>query len=307
MLVKDEADIIRATVEHLLLNVDHILLLDNMSRDGTRDILEEIRAGDPRLEIHDDWEVGYFQDFKTTELAHHAFLRGFSWVLPCDADEIWYATDGRSISDFLDGVAPDAQMITAPLYNHLPSSEDEWGNGTDPVAAIGWRQREHQDLRKICCRARPDLKIGMGNHRAKTTATGLTIEGGIVIRHFSWRTAAQYVKKIRNGIVAYAATNYDESQGEHWRDKIRFYELNGTTVDQIAAAAPGDPLPGDEGVAGWFSQWFYSDRPRADETLIYDPAPIWRRSTHGGNEVRRDRDEARQPKDDGAVPAAGER
>jgi hypothetical protein len=207
-----------------------------------------------------------------TDLAGHVFRRGFDWVLPVDADEIWYAADLRPITQFLDGVVPDIQILEASLYNHLPSAEDDT-NGSCPVVRIGWRQREHQALGKVCCRARPDLVIGPGNHAAQTKGTALTGRG-LVIRHFSWRTPEQYVRKIRNGIVAYAATNLPETTGEHWRMWGTVYERHGTTLADLQAAEPGFALPGDDAVADHFRRWFYSERPREDKTLIYDPAPV---------------------------------
>ena len=40
------------------------------------------------------------------------------------------------------------------------------------------------------------------------TAVALSalVAGGLVIRHFSWRSEEQYLRKIRNGQAAYAAT-----------------------------------------------------------------------------------------------------
>ena len=80
--VKDEADIIGPVVEHMLTQVDHILVADNASTDGTREILRELP-----IEVIDDNEVGYWQEKKTTALAQYARKAGHSWVLPCDADE----------------------------------------------------------------------------------------------------------------------------------------------------------------------------------------------------------------------------
>lgn len=41
MLVKDESDIIETTIRHLLWHVDEVIVADNMSTDGTYDILHE--------------------------------------------------------------------------------------------------------------------------------------------------------------------------------------------------------------------------------------------------------------------------
>ena len=250
MLIKDEADIIGPLVKYLSRQVDHVIVCDNMSTDGTSEILTGFQDYE-NVEVREDPIVAYEQSQKTTALALEAYERGFGWVLPCDADEAWYAPDRRTISEILDGVPPDAQMVSAQLFNHIPSSDDD-ERLTNPFQRIGWRQRQHAPIGKVCCRTRPDLTIHMGNHSASTNGTAL-IAPGLVIRHFSWRSEEQYLRKIRNGEKAYAATEMPESIGAHWR----MFEHHD-----------------DETVRAHFRQWFYSQNPRRDSSLIYDPAPV---------------------------------
>lgn len=280
MLVKDEADIIGYTVEHLLGQVDHVIVADNGSTDGTKDILgriqESVSDGGFRLTLIDDDNPAYYQSQKTTELAMLALEAGHSWVVPCDADEWWYATDGRRLADFLDGLAPDVQIVEALLYNHIPTALDPPAEcaacgstgfrsrrdgihclqchgevAPSPFRRLGWRKREHGALPKVAARLRPDLVIEPGNHGASTQGTALR-SGGFAVRHFSWRSPDQYVRKIRNGERAYAATDLPPSLGTHWR----MWE--------------GQP---DEALEDHFRTWFWSSSPTADSSLIYDPAP----------------------------------
>lgn len=272
MLVKDEADIIGYTIEYLLGQVDHVYVQDNASTDGTTEIVSMF-VNDGVTLIHDD-EVGYWQSRKTTELAHRARDNGHAWVVPVDADELWHANDLRTIREFLNGVAPDVQIVSAQLYNHLPTASDlpyecvtcmgtgsigygpcpackATGGEPNPFVRIGWRKREHGALPKVCARTRPDLVIEAGNHSATTDGTAL-VSGGLSVRHYSWRSPAQYVKKIRNGEVAYKATSLPEDVGVHWR------------------MWSGQP---DEALEDHFRQWFWSPDPVADDSLIFDPAP----------------------------------
>lgn len=248
MLVKDEADVIGYTVEHLLGQVDHVIVSDNGSTDGTREIVAAFPAD--TVTVLDDPEVGYYQDSKTTMLARQAREAGHEWVLPCDSDEFWYAIDGRRIADYLAGLAPDVAYVEAPLYNHIASALDD-DEEPNPFRRIGWRQREHGALGKVCARLRPGLEIRMGNHSAWAPGTGATV-GGLCVRHYSWRSPAQYLRKIRNGEAAYAATSMNPGIGAHWR---------------MFAGVP------DETVLEHFRLWFWQEDPSLDETLIYDPAP----------------------------------
>jgi hypothetical protein len=286
MLVKDEADIIEYVVAYMVGQVDHLIVCDNGSTDGTLDALHALSEETP-FEIRADEEVAYYQARKTTELAAYALALGHQWVVPCDADELWYATDGRTIREFLGGLAPDVAYVSAELYNHLPTALDPligcsncggtgWYLGHEDVGAgygdvriecehgpiepnpflrIGWRQREHGALPKVAARLRPGLEIRQGNHSAYAPGSGMSV-GGLCVRHFSWRSVEQYVRKIANGYVAYAATTLPEDMGGHWR----------------MFGAPDDPTF-EERVAEHFRQWFYVRDPGADSSLIYDPAP----------------------------------
>lgn len=249
-MVRDEEDVIESFVRHMLANVDEMIVADNISADGTRPILDRLADEFPQFSVVDDPQLAYLQSRKMTALAMAAMKKGHKWVVPCDADEIWYATDGRPIADYLAGIGPDVQIVKADLYNHIPSSLDDDAE-TNIFRRIGWRQRQHGPLGKVACRLHPELVIHAGNHGAYLPGSSLSV-GGMVIRHFSWRTAEQYLRKIRNGQEAYAATSLPETTGAHWR------MFNGAT---------------DEAIMNHFRQWFFIEDPAADDSLIYDPAP----------------------------------
>jgi len=98
-MVRDEADIVEATVRHMLTQVDVVIVADNRSVDGTREILEGLP-----VHLLNDPERGYYQSEKMARLAHMARVEhGADWVVPFDADEWWYSPHGR-IGDVLEGI-----------------------------------------------------------------------------------------------------------------------------------------------------------------------------------------------------------
>lgn len=256
MLVKNEADILEPVLRHLRRQVDWVIVSDNDSTDDTPIILQRLQdeARAAWLTVLHDETIGYWQSRKTTALVQLALEMGHSWVIPCDADEVWYcAVDPeRRIADYLAGVAPDVQIVKAELYNHIPTIEDP--NKGSVLERIGWRQRERGALPKVACRLHPSLVIHAGNHGASYDGTALAV-GGLVIRHFSWRDRYQYLRKIRTGQAAYAATDLPEAIGAHWR-----------MFENVA----------DETILKHFDRWFFSQRPQEDDSLIYDPAPVMR-------------------------------
>ncbi len=252
MLVKDEADIIETTINHLLWHVDEVIVADNMSSDGTAEILDQLRfKSGGRVIIREDPEVGYYQDRKTTALAMEALARGHRWVLPCDADEIWQHNDHRlAIRDYLAGVGPDVMIFNTPLYNHISSDADV--PDTNPVRRIVYRQKK-QGMNKIVARLRPDLQIDMGNHGARLNGFGTTIDAPFNVRHFSWRSREQFLRKIRNGCAAYAATTLHPMYGKGWRDHEH---------------------RSDDEIREIYDTYFTIRRVTEDTTMIWDPAPL---------------------------------
>lgn len=248
-MVRDEADIVEQTVGWMATQVDHVIVADNGSKDGTREILEGLG-----VEVVDDPEVGYYQSEKMTRLAHIAANRGARWVIPFDADELWYSPFGQ-IADALENRREAA--VAAPVFDHVASGIDPEG---PPVEAIGWRRREQIPLPKMAVRPLLPVRIWQGNHGAdwadggeEGQDNGLGIVPGLlVVRHYPYRSAEQMVRKARNGAQAYAATDLPEEVGKHWRDYGRL---------------------SDEQIAETFYKWFWVQDPRVEPGYIYDPAP----------------------------------
>lgn len=259
MLVKDEADIIETTIRHLAAHVDEILVADNLSTDGTPEIIGALADEGLPVRLSVDEEPAYYQAQKTTALAQRALELGHRWVIPCDADEIWYAPEGRTLRDWLDAIGREHQFVKAAIYNHVATVDDD-DDTPDPVARIQWRQRVPLDIRwgKVACRLRPDLEIHQGNHSASTTAVGATGHG-LELRHFPYRSAEQFIRKAINGYAAYKATDLDESIGQHWR-------VYGRTIEEH----------GEEAGRSWFYDAFWSSDPHGDDSLVHDPAPVRR-------------------------------
>lgn len=244
--VKDEADVIAATVSRMREQVDLVIVEDNNSTDGTLDILRDLDG----VEVLQDPTVGYYQSQAMSRLASYAAIeRSAEWVVPFDADEVWYSPFG-SIRDVL-LEHPEASIATAELYDHVATGHDPAGD--DPTVRIGWRRRDAAELPKVAVRPRPRVTVHQGNHGADF---GATIGGLLVVRHYPYRSAEQFVSKARNGAAAYAATDLPEDLGKHWRDYGALLESQG-----------------EEALAGVFRDYFWSANPAGDRTLLYDPCP----------------------------------
>jgi hypothetical protein len=262
-MVKDEADIIGATVAHMLTQVDYVMVADNMSTDNTRRILNELKhSSNGRLMIVDDTDPAYEQSRKMTDLAHqaHRFWRA-DWIVPFDADEIWYSPHHDRIADALNELAPQWLTVGAALYDHVASRFDDLDD-QDPTARIGWRRVKPLGLPKVAGRWHQFMTIEMGNHGV-TYPGGTTVhDTSLVIRHFPYRSVEQLVRKVRNGAAAYKAAHLPETFGAHWRQWGQLLEQSGP-----------------DAIEDLFHEWYWSEEPYEDAErgeLIFDPAPVRR-------------------------------
>lgn len=207
-LVKDEADIIEPILRHMADEVDELIVADNLSTDGTREILARLVAELP-LTVIDDNEVAHYQGRKMTALAHLAGERGATWIVPFDADE-WWCCQGRmkEILPSLTGV------LHVPAFEHIPNDDDT--PDSDPTKRIAHRLVHPKLMTKVAFEFRSGVRISEGNH-AVIHPSPYAPSHPLEIREFQYRSLEQATRKVRNGKRALEATNLDPMTGFHWR------------------------------------------------------------------------------------------
>lgn len=246
-MVKDAEDIIGYIVEHMIEQVDHVIVADNLSTDNTRDILESLGSD---ITLVEDNDPAYRQSEKMTALAMLAKKAGAQWVVPFDADEWWYTTSGDRIADVIR--ANNYCINAAYMYDHVPTGVD--GSDPNPMKRIAWRRNTKTPLHKVACRVTDDLTIEMGNHNATYTTHMPTYSFDLLeVRHFPYRNADQFVDKAIVGALALEQTDLPYEQGQHWRDYARIANEQGP-----------------EALKEVFREWFWSADP-AQEGLVFDP------------------------------------
>jgi glycosyltransferase involved in cell wall biosynthesis len=247
---KNEQDIIAATVTRMCAQVDQIIVGDG-STDSTWEILEQL----PVTLIRDETPT-YEQSQQMTFLAHRAREMGADWIVPFDADEVWLAIEGR-IADCLDELPDEVLVAEATVLNHIATALDD-PDEPDPVTRIGWRRPEMLPLRKVACRALENLSIDFGNHGASYEGLAFTprVAHLLNVRHFPYRSAAQFINKIAIGAPALLQSGLPEEFGAHWR-------AYGRTLEEH----------GPEALEAWFDRWAWSEDPENDPDVVFDPVP----------------------------------
>lgn len=249
-MVKNEEDIIFYTIEHMLTQVERVIVADNMSTDKTRDLLNSI--GESRLTIVDDFDPAYEQSRKMTTLALQARALGADHVVPFDADEYWYAPEFDTIEEAIN--QSPAKIFPATMSNFVPTSKDDQKE-KNPFKRIQWKRKENNPLVKVAGRTWPGMVVEQGNHNI-TYPEGFEHgweENLLAVRHYPYRSEEQFVNKAIQGNAALALTNLPYESGQHWRD--------------YAALANSK---GRQALVDVYLEWFHSDNPRKDG-LVHEP------------------------------------
>ena len=251
-MAKNEEDVIGPVVRHMLEEVDHVIVADNLSMDTTFVQLQSIKSPNFTLLVDDD--PAYKQSEKMTHMAMVARNMGATKVIPFDADEWWRSKHGR-LADVLADSPADIHI--APMYNHVMT----WASAYPLIIndnlprTIPWRFPQKNKLHKVACRTSDSLVIAMGNHDAqyRNSAARYDNEDLIEVRHFPYRSAEQFVRKAINGSLALSLTDLPYTMGQHWRDYAALAEANG-----------------EDALKEVFYEYFYSYTPEKDG-LVYDP------------------------------------
>ena len=213
VMVRDEADIIGAMIRHhRAQGVDHVVVTDNGSIDGTPQILAEFAKSGFVTVWHDP--VHRKQQYQTvTKMARFAATDlAADWVVNADADEFWVASDAsRTLRDALDAVDPAVPYLTVPVVN-LTGAPARAGTG---LTRLRYRDlRSSEQIRRsgvpfhptpdAVHRAHPQVEVSQGNHFVSAPGWGEGAQSSAIeVLHLPWRSWAQYEHKVRVSGEAY--------------------------------------------------------------------------------------------------------
>ena len=266
-MFKNEEDIAYHTLDHLVSEgVDVIIVADNLSTDNTRQELERAqRQLRCQIVIVEDPDFAYRQDEKMTALTHRARKEfGVEWIIPFDADEIWYA-DKASLRETLLAQPAGVTEISASVHNHCVTAQDT--PDSVPFRSLLHRRPTAEAYVKVAFRYSDGISVHMGNHGVSrprqhsalfSRFNGKSAVSGLHIRHFHRRSFEQYAQKVQACAEALVAARKGPEVGLHWRKNQELLEVGG--LDALRAE--------------WEAK-HYSANPQTE--LVLDPAPFKRR------------------------------
>ena len=249
LLVRDEADIIAANIDyHRAVGVDYFVATDNLSSDGTTEILRRYERKGLLHYIREESD-DYSQHQWVTRMARMAAAdHGADWVINNDADEFWWPDDKPDLKSFLQACDPTIEALTAVRTNFVPLSFATDGFFADQLTireSVSSNALGQPLPGKVCHRAIPDITIAQGNHSVSRSGRVLPVfPAAFSILHFPVRSYPQLENKIAKGGAAYERnTDLNEGVGATWRELYATWKRGGLAAhfDQL--------IPGPEELA----------------------------------------------------------
>ncbi len=155
LLARDEADIVDEQISfHLNAGVDFVIATDNLSQDGTTEVLESYaKAGQLHL-IREDSEYLRQAEWITRMGRLAATEFGADWVIHSDADEFWWPR-GDSLKDVLASIPSRYGIVRALLRHFVPRP----GDGSSFAERMIVRMSSSSPINDPRSLFRPNLKI----------------------------------------------------------------------------------------------------------------------------------------------------
>jgi glycosyltransferase involved in cell wall biosynthesis len=218
MMVKNEIDVIESNINYLSTqDIDEIFIADNLSTDGTYELLQRIKwnGACPPITLFRDEEVGYYQSAKMNKWSRDCFEKGADYVIPIDADEIWYSLDNsKTLGEAIktnDGI----DVFVANSIDFIPTILDDF-NQTNFIKRMNYKKVNSDSFSAVAFNYHQGYELEMGNHNI-INHPGKRGQQILGIRHYQYRSFPQFVRKVQNGKTAYDNTNFPSFMGSHWR------------------------------------------------------------------------------------------
>ena len=232
-VVRNEADIIETMVRHNLQYLDHMVMIDNGSIDGTTDILNALAAETERVEVRIDARAGHIQrriinDFLRTYALDYEPVQ----VVLLDGDELICA----DVETFRDTLLTCSAPVSIGWTTFVPTAKDDLSILNPALRIQHRRVRERPLYRKTTVPA-PSIGhslVTSGSHALKRNGVAIKAVSfdEIKIAHYPVRSKNQILTKALIGHWNIRRRTDSEREGWQWHHIAARYLENGQLDDE---------------------------------------------------------------------------
>ena len=237
---------------------DHIIITDNLSNDGTEDVLQDYSQKENITLIHEK-DNNYEQSAWVTRMARLAQdEHRADWVLHSDCDEFFVPYNGYSLQEVLAGYSQSIDYLNIYRHDFVAINDNN-----DGIRGMIYKKAVSKNIfgrvlpPKVIHRNLPQVSVSQGNHSILFPSNLVSLDClDIEIFHYPIRSKEQFESKILLGGHAYENNESDDKQmGSTWRhlyDKMQegnFEEVIGQVIytpNRVKAAISSGELLLDE-------------------------------------------------------------
>lgn len=246
-MVKNEEDIIEAFVRHTLSQVNHLYVADNLSTDGTGDILDALVAEGLPLTVSLDPSQAMEQNVKITTMYRRCTeTETFDYAFFLDADEFLHVD--KDLMSTVPRRTGQGRAFYIPRLNYVYTGEPESGDALSVFKTMTTLDTLKMSPKSMIFHDQAGCRryhIGNGNHHVRDWALGgqtvseeqpLPFAG---ILHFPIRSIEQYLSKSLLGWMAMqlraaGVNDAEQTIGKHWRTQYRLIlQANADVTEEL--------------------------------------------------------------------------
>jgi len=272
-LVRNEEDVIEASIRHNLRFLDALTVVDHGSDDATPGILASLEREGLPIEVRRDDTLELMQGQVTTAALRRQFADGADLAIPIDADE-FLRMPSRERFEHVVASADPSRHLVMPWLTYLPALE----GGGDIVERLGHARRlevERHGIYKAIVRRSlldsPAEEVLTGNHcvgvnGGQSPLYHVALPSSVAaLAHVPVRSVGQFTAKVAVGMLAiHLAGDPNKAIAFHWQEEFdALLAGNPITAERLAAIVANYSVPKDRRVdpaqVRWIEEPFIGD------------------------------------------------
>lgn len=242
LLVRDEIDVIKGVIDfHLAHGVDHIIITDNGSVDGTYELCKSYSKR-KKIDLIREPASDFSQHRWVSKMANIAYEKHKAdWVIHADADEMFVpAKRYHNLKEALRYIPKSVSVLHVPRHDFVPYNRSMRDS---PHIEMIYRKVVSLNLKgvplhpKVIHRGAKNVVITQGNHSVTGEGLGLPCKtDGLSVYHYPIRSCQQFHSKVLNGGSGYQNNSeLDPAIGSHkryWYDLLQQNKLSDVYYDE---------------------------------------------------------------------------